>query len=358
MTPRARKALRDLAIRQQVLLERFKAGRVRGVMEALDKTYGATAGVLNALDKEVSELTRKELQAVLSEMSAATTKVFQTATERLTDRFGEFADFQAELEGKALEVVGPSLRIKYPKAGVAYAEALAQPISATGQLLPDFIQNWSDGETERLNNATRRAWGEGWTNQRLMQSIRGTKALGFKDGILATTRRNAEAIARTSVQHVASSARMATWEKNNDIVTGYRWVSTLDGKTTQVCRSLDGKVFKLNQGPRPPIHINCRSTTVAELDEKLGLDFLDEGATRSSENGYVPAGQNYYDWLKTQPAAFQNQALGKTRATLFRDGGLSADKFAALNLNKNFQPLTLDEMREVAPEAFAKAGLN
>lgn len=358
MTPRAKKVLRDLAIRQQVLLERYKAGEVRGLFKSIDELSAAIGGVIASLDKDVGAMTRKELTAVLSELTAVNTKVFEKTTEKLTARFGEFADFQAELEGKALEVVAPSLRIAIPKAGVAYANALAQPISATGQLLPKFISHWTEGETAKINNVVQRAWGEGWTNQRLTQAIRGTKALGFKDGIVATTKRNAEAVGRTSVQHVASTSRMATWEANKDIVTGYKWVSTLDGKTTQICRSLDGQVFKLGRGPVPPVHINCRSTTVAELDEKLGLDFLDEGATRSSVNGYVPAEQTYYDWLKTQSAGFQNQALGKTRGELFRNGGLSTEKFAALNLGRNFEPLTLDEMRKVAPSAFEKAGLN
>jgi len=105
----------------------------------------------------------------------------------------------------------------------------------------------------------------------------------------------------------------------------------------------------------PPLHIGCRSTTVANVDPSL--DFLDEGATRSSEQGYVDADLSYYDWLKTQSAEFQNEAIGKSRATLFRDGGLSVDDFAALNLGRNFQPLTLAEMQKLEPLAFERAGL-
>ena len=87
------------------------------------------------------------------------------------------------------------------------------------------------------------------------------------------------------------------------------------------------------------------------------LDYLDRGATRSAEDGPVDAKTTYYEWLKTQDAEFQNDALGPVRAKLLRDGGLTADKFAALQLGSNFQPLTLDEMERKAPEAFKRANL-
>ena len=65
----------------------------------------------------------------------------------------------------------------------------------------------------------------------------------------------------------------------------------------------------------------------------------------------------YYEWLKTQPTQFQNTALGPTRAKLFKDGGISADEFARLNLGRDFEPLTLDEMRAKMPEVFERANL-
>ena len=143
-------------------------------------------------------------------------------------------------------------------------------------------------------------------------------------------------------------------KQNSDIVIGEQIIATLDGRTSQVCRSLDGRVFKVGEGRRPPFHINCRSTFILVLDPK----YRGKGNTdkRASYEG-VTDNKSYYEWLKTQPKSFQDDALGKKRAALFRDGGLSADDFARLNLNKNFEPLTLDEMRAKNPTAFEKAGI-
>ncbi|MFP3663054.1 hypothetical protein SB768_31970, partial [Burkholderia sp. SIMBA_043] len=59
----------------------------------------------------------------------------------------------------------------------------------------------------------------------------------------------------------------------------------------------------------------------------------------------------------TQPAAFQDATLGPVRGKLFRDGGLTAERFAALQLDKNFKPLTLDQLKELEPLAFERARL-
>lgn len=56
---------------------------------------------------------------------------------------------------------------------------------------------------------------------------------------------------------------METLKENSDVVQSVEWVSTLDSKTTPQCRTFDKRRFKLTEGPRPPIHISCRSTVVA-----------------------------------------------------------------------------------------------
>jgi len=109
----------------------------------------------------------------------------------------------------------------------------------------------------------------------------------------------------------------------------------------------------------PPFHINCR-TTITPIT-KLSAAFA-KGATRASVGAsggaQVSASLSYYQWLKTQPAAFQDAALGPVRAKLFRDGGLTAERFASLQLDKNFKPLTLDQLKELEPLAFQRAGIN
>jgi hypothetical protein len=56
--------------------------------------------------------------------------------------------------------------------------------------------------------------------------------------------------------------------------------------------------------------------------------------------GRVPAKTTYDEWLRLQPATFQDDVLGPERAKLFRDG-MTLDRFVDFNGRR----FTLDELR-------------
>ena len=347
--------LSDIATRHQVYLERLKSGEVKKLQPELVKLEKAIVEVVNGLRVDnLSDLTKTQLGKVLGELRKAQMTVMVDLVAELSTTFEGIAGYEAAFEAKAIEAAA-AVKLSVPAAREAYVAAADRPVSATGELLKDFVEDWSTTEMAAVDNLLRKGYADGWTNQQLIRALRGTKKLGYKDGLITRIGRNAEAVVRTAIQHVASTARMETWAKNADIVEKYKIVATLDNVTSQVCRSLDGQVFLLGKGPVPPFHIKCRTTTVAVLDPKF--DFLDEGATRSSSEGYVQADLTYYEWLKTQPADFQDSAIGGPLGKLFRDGGLSSAEFAKLNLGRNFEPLTLQQMRKLEPLAFARAGL-
>jgi SPP1 gp7 family putative phage head morphogenesis protein len=270
--------------------------------------------------------------------------------------------YESGFEIKALEQVIQA-DFKNPTKTQLRSALLVNPLSVegpdNGKLLQAFINETNGKQLEAVGNAIRSGYYRGDTTEQVIRDIRGTRAAKFKDGIIARVGRSIETTTRTALQHSAVQAREQTWDANSDIVKGVKWTSTLDGRTSVICRSLDGEEFKLREGPRPPIHINCRSSVTAVLDSRFKE--LETGGKRFArdEDGveYVPASQNYYQWLKNQPAAFQDSAIGPTRGALLRNGGLSPDRFAELQLNKNFAPVTLDQMRDLEPAAFERAGL-
>jgi SPP1 gp7 family putative phage head morphogenesis protein len=274
------------------------------------------------------------------------------------DASGQNRILQVTKVVKIGELAMPAIRFNTPTAKLAYQAAVENPIQATGEMLFPFVNEWPERDALRVANIVQRGWAQGRTVSEMVREVVGTKAAGYADGVLEVSRQHAATVIQTATQHVANAARMEVWESNSDLVKQYQWLSTLDRRTTAQCKSLDGKRFEPGKGPMPPIHPNCRSTTVAVLSSEF--DFLDEGATRASGGpnpGYAPADENYFDWLKRQPADFQDAALGPSRAKLFRDGGLTAERFAELNIGRDFEALTLEEMRQIEPGAFAKAGL-
>jgi len=338
------RSITDIATRHQVLLERFKSGKVRDyqkVAKGFERDLIARASKLgiNSLD----ELTKKELNSLIRYVSKLNKKYQKLIVSDLEKDLGRLAVDDANFEKDTIGSFVKGVNIN-SASNIAYAKALTSPISATGDLLQPFVKDWSRTRVNQVNGVIRKGYKEGQTLSQMTQAIRGTRANNFKDGLTSLQTRQAQAVIRTAVQHVSATARLQTWEANSDIITAYKWRATLDGRTTQQCRSLDGLEFEMGKGPMPPIHINCRSTFVFVTDPKLGLNELDDEGTRSSLKGEVSAKTTYYDWLKTQPKGFQKQAIGVQRTKWLNDGKLTAKEFAKLNLDKNFKPLTLDQM--------------
>lgn len=351
----SRNHLHDIATRNQVYLEHLKSHLVDNAKATLDQLDSSIVEIVRALGAEkMSDLTRAELQNLLVDVKEAQLEVMTRVIDDLVPDLVAVAKYEGTFEERTLREQTKA-KIATLKADAAYKAALRDPVSATGDKLPELLTNWSTSETEAVSKLLSRGYTNGWTNQEMVQAIQGTKKLGYTDGILARMDSTVSTVVRTSVQHVASAAREAVWANNSDVVEEYTIVATLDGNTTAICRSLDGNTYKLGEGPTPPFHWGCRTTTAAVV--KSEFDFLNKGATRSSENGYVDASQTYYGWLADQPAAFQDSTLGPVRGQLFRDGGLTSEEFARLNLGRNFHPMTLEEMQKLEPHAFERAGI-
>ena len=122
---------------------------------------------------------------------------------------------------------------------------------------------------------------------------------------------------RTSVNQVANAASQAVYSQNQEITKRYRYIATLDSRTSAICRALDGRTFKYNEGPTPPQHFNCRSTTVPIVDYRgLKIPPPEPGKRRSS-GGLVPADQDYGQWLSSQSDEVKNDVLGASKVPYF-----------------------------------------
>lgn len=355
------KYLHDVAVQYQVYLERVKQHKIMEFDRTLVELDRALRRVINEQGSgKLSRLTQVQFDRLVQ----AAKKVADAHTSRfsggLVKDLKSIAEYSARFEAESLTtglVASAARRIAKASAAQAWKLAQTAPIQATGELLQPFVDNWRGGVVNKVEAVLRTGRAQGQTTGQIIQTLRGTKARAYKDGVLTgQTRRQTAAVVRTAIQHTSSQGRMATWQENDDIVDGYIWISVLDDRTTTICRSLDGQEFGLEGGPLPPIHINCRSVTVARIADVNVLMFTTR-ASKGPKPGQVPASMTYYEWLKTQPASFQDDALGEVRGKLFRDGGLSAERFAELNLSKTFQPLTIEQMREKAPGAFKRAGL-
>lgn len=348
----------DAVVRHQVYVERLKSQEANQFAAFLREMDAELKERLS--NGELSDFSRDRLERLLSSIDSALLRIFGNFYDELAGHLIDLGEYEAGFEARALSSLsdgGFEAVIPAPTQvrAAIFSAPLAIKTADGGKLLEPFIKDWSSAEVKAVTGAIRQGFFEGQTTPQIIRRIRGSKSNKYQDGLLSVVDRHAATAIRTSVQHVASTARFQTWEANQDIITGYQWVSTLDNRTSTVCRSLDGQKFSLDKGPRPPVHPNCRSTTIASLDERF--NFSKVPGQRASKDGPVSSSETYYSWLKKQPASFQDSVLGPARAKLLRDGGLTAERFAELNLGRNFKPMTLAEMKKLEPLAFERAGL-
>lgn len=103
---------------------------------------------------------------------------------------------------------------------------------------------------------------------------------------------------RTETNYVYNQATKSAYEAMNQDT--YIFLATLDLRTSQTCRSLDGKRFKTKDAKPgvnyPPLHPNCRSTTIPDVEE----DSEDEIRTAKLNGRYyeVPASMTYEQWYR------------------------------------------------------------
>lgn len=168
-----------------------------------------------------------------------------------------------------------------------------------------------------------------------------------KGSPLKKSERALRATVQSAVIGVSTEAQLNVIAANTDITEKYEFLATLDSRTTILCASNDSKVFRYDDtsAPRPPLHWNCRSNIISYLGDfykKNGIEPPE--SSRASVNGQVDRDETYESWLRKQPEAFQNEALGKNRADLFRKGvGLAQ---MVREDNKNIQLSEIDPAKE------------
>jgi len=335
--------LRDASISHAIYLERFKTSTVNAMLKVLSETdrelsYRIASRYERGLSTARLERLLRDIQGILHEGQTDFTDALRRAAR-------EFARYESDLLIRRVDGILPiDWTFSRPTLTQIWAATTSRPFD--GHLLGDSLGTYERRSRDLISSELRRGWIAGDSIDTMVQRVRGTRSMGYRDGIIETKRRSATALVRTFINHVHSTARDLTYQENGDLVKGVQWVSTLDGRTSLICISLDGKVFPVDEGIRPPAHWNCRSTTVPVIKSwrELGLDIDElEPGSRASMDGQVPETETYGAWLKKKPAAFQREVLGDARYKAWKAGEVPIDRFADNGKVLSLQELGLKE---------------
>lgn len=212
----------------------------------------------------------------------------------------------------------------------------------SGQLFSERI--W--GKTDEINKVLKEELLVGFMTGRgykkTAKEIEGRMAVGAME---------ARRLVRTESAYVSSMAEMESYKELG--VDKYKFVATLDMRTSAVCQSLDGKKFKISEGVpgvnMPPMHPWCRSTTVPAIDSSA-----EKGLTRRAKDPVtgkaqkVPANMTYEKWRKSLDNTYGAGTWETERKKLLNE---KSDKQQYRSyksvLGKENVPETFDKFREM-----------
>lgn len=172
--------------------------------------------------------------------------------EKLVSDLQELAKYESKW---AAETMAESTNVEFvtPSPEQVWSAIKFQPLALEGKPV-DFMQmvgGWKDAEVARLVQGVKSGFVQGLTTRQIVKNVVGP------GGLSDISERHAATVVRTALNHVSTEARLMTFQKNSDVVEKYEWVSTLDSRTSTICRSRDGQKYEFGKGPLPPAHPNC-----------------------------------------------------------------------------------------------------
>lgn len=132
----------------------------------------------------------------------------------------------------------------------------------------------------------------------------------------------ARRLVRTESAFVSGELTAKAYEECD--IEKYRFLATLDLRTSKICRELDGKVFQVSKRKKgqnyPPMHPWCRSTTISIIDEDI-LKKMERRAydPKTGRTMMVPANMTYQQWyqkyVEGNPEALAEEKAIKNHAS-------------------------------------------
>lgn len=409
--PNANEEFFDRSVRRAIGIERLKGSLAKQVLEVLKKTEAdlelqlrRRLDAIRIRGEDAGPVRTKRIQQLLAAITISRRATFKKIQETTKQTMIDLAKDEVEWQGMVLQQTVPiDVDFTTPSVGTLRAAAISRPFR--GAILSDWFKSLAVTDRKRFTDAVRLGIVQGETTDQIVRRVHGNENPVFR-----RSRKDAETVVLTALNHITNKARDVFYNENNHLISGLRWTAVLDGRTTPICRSRDGKVAPTQgnevpvglprldpPGARPPAHHRCRSVMVPVIDgikiigtrptitdsrtrrvreisfRKLArkeagdarwLKMNEAERTRrikrvrtdwAKQNiGQVEGEITYEQWLRRQPAGFQDDVLGVTKGKLFRRGKLPLDKFVDKQTGREF---TIKELRKKELDAFKEANL-
>lgn len=199
--PSTNTKLQDKAIDHAVDLHRYSNGVVRRMVAVLNRSNANIVAQLTTVLAQIdaSQFTVERLEALLGSVRALNEAAYQQVLTELQPELRALAEYEAGFQARSMSAAVPeSVQVRFPIAPVAteqvYAAALSRPFQ--GRLLAGWFKDLPESRMRLVRNTIRAGYVEGKTTADIVRTIKGTKALGYADGIMDRSRRDVVTMVR------------------------------------------------------------------------------------------------------------------------------------------------------------------
>ena len=357
-----------------------KAARLRAILAQLKESLDGWAGAstlsvvddLQGLAVLQSEFVTNELRQALPIQLREQIRSIQISPQ--------FAQSVATVDPTEINVVSLSDDLQAAVTGAPQTFSLTATQGTTvtlpnGKVLEKAFRGLAESQADLFAKTVRNGLLTGESTDKIARRLKGrlrfgdfgplsVRQLAQAGGELtAVANHQVLALVRTSINQVANETSQQVYRANQDVTKRYRYVATLDNRTSAICRALDGREFEYGKGPTPPQHFNCRSTTVPIIDYSgLGISRPPQtelrrpntafGPSRVRRGDTVPSNQTYGEWLDKQPKEVQADVLGASKVPYFNR---LVKKFGPTDAIRKFvsrdgSELTLEQLKRRYPD--------
>lgn len=330
----------DEIVSRELNLNRFDADLRKRIVELLKNLESDI--VIKLEGRNISDWSKARLQNQLKVIKETITEYYKEASQITSQDYKALAKSEAEFLRKTMnDITTVDLFSSMPSANQLVK--LADETMIQGAPNKEWWSRQSADMYFRFSSAIRMGYGQGESIGSIVTRLRDQMTIG---------KRNAEALVRTAVHTVSSSARELMYEQNKEVLKGKLYVAVLDNRTSIQCIAYDGAVYDMQNKPINgtklpyrdlPAHWNCRSMYIPVLKtfKELGVNLPDmPKSTRSSMDGQVPEDTTFKTFLEGKSKEFQNEVLGKGKAELWRQGKITLQQL----IDQSGNPLPLKDL--------------
>ncbi len=297
----------------------------------------------NLATKNLTSFSKARTTALLKEAKATIESYYEQAQMRLFDTLEPIPEIVAKQTARALETKLPAT-IEASLPPIDMLKSIASDTLIMGTVVKDWWSKQAADVTFRYSAAVRQGLIIGETNQQIVKRV---------VQVMDIARRNAVGLVQTSVATVANNARQTTFESNEGLIKGYKWISALDANVCELCIARADKEWTFKSEPidhgipfsTPPIHFNdrCILTAVTKTFAELGVKGVKEPKVgeRASIDGPINGKTTFDDFLRRKGESWQDDVLGKGRADLWRSGKITLEQL----IGGTGRPLTINELK-------------